>query len=87
MTNKEKLKEAYDLINKFKSQTDFNGTIEVFVDEDFENEKYSYNSEAFGLEINGKAYDLLVKYDELEGDIRMFFEGYSCAQQNKTRIL
>ena len=36
MTNKEKLKDAYDLIDKLKSQTGFNGTIEVFVDEDFE---------------------------------------------------
>lgn len=81
MINKEKLKEAYDLISKLKSQTDFNGAIEVFVDEDFVNEEYSCNSEAFGLEINGKVCDLLIKYDELEGDIRMFFEGYSCAQQ------
>lgn len=80
MTNKEKLQEINDLISRLKAQTNFNGELEVFVEEDFEDEEYFDNNEVFGFDIDGRTYDLLVKYYELEDAIKMFFEGYVYAQ-------
>lgn len=80
MTNKEKLQEINDFIDRLTAQVDFNGKLEVFVEEDFEDEEYFDNNEIFGFDIDGRTYDLLVKYYELEDDIKMFFEGYAYAQ-------